>query len=191
MAWSYDSGSEQPYAFNPIVVGRTMYVLAKNTSIVALDAATGNPLWAYHSRNLGPRPEGHRGINYWESSDGSDKRLLISFANNLEAIATNGQLISSFGNGGTVNLREGLGRDAKTMRQIQSGTPGVVFADLIILGSSTGEDYGSPPGDIRAYDVRSGRMVWIFHTLPIPGAWLRDWPKDAWKSGGGVNCWAK
>src|SRR6202021_282519 len=193
VAWSYDSGSEQPYAFNPIVVGRTMYVLAKNTSIVALDAATGKPLWAYHSRNLGPRPEGHRGINYWESSDGSDKRLLISFANNLEAInAANGQLIPSFGNGGTVNLKEGLGRDAKTMHQIQSGTPGVVFADLIILGSSTGEDYGSPPGDIRAYDVRTGRMVWIFHTIPHPGEpGYETWPKDAWKSPGGGNCWGE
>ena len=193
VAWSYDSGTERPYEFNPIVVGRTMYVLAKNTSIVALDAATGNPLWTYHSRNLGPRVEGHRGINYWQSSDGSDKRLLISFANHLEAInAVNGELIPSFGNGGTVNLKEGLGRDANTMRQIQSGTPGVVFADLIILGSSTGEDYGSPPGDIRAYDVRSGRMVWIFHTIPHPGEpGYETWPKDAWKSGGGVNCWGE
>ena len=78
------------------------------------------------------------------------------------------------------------------MRQIQSGTPGVVFEDLIILGSSTGEDYGSPPGDIRAYDVRSGRMVWIFHTLPHPGEpGYETWPKDAWKSGGGVNCWGE
>ncbi len=193
VAWSYDSGTERPYEFNPIVVGRTMYVLAKNTSIVALDAATGKELWAYHSRNLGPQVEGHRGINYWQSSDGSDKRLLISFANNLEAInAATGQLITSFGKDGRVNLKEGLGRDPNTMPQIQSGTPGVVFADLIILGSSTGEDYGSPPGDIRAYDVRSGRMVWIFHTIPHPGEpGYETWPKDAWKSAGGVNCWGE
>jgi quinoprotein glucose dehydrogenase len=64
VAWSYDSGSEQPYAFNPIVVGRTMYVLAKNSSIVALDATTGKELWTYHSRSLGQRVEGHRGINF-------------------------------------------------------------------------------------------------------------------------------
>jgi quinoprotein glucose dehydrogenase len=192
VAWSYESGA-WPYAFNPIVVGRTMYVLAKNTSIVALDAATGKELWTYRSRNLGPRMEAHRGINYWQSSDGSDKRLLISFANNLEAInAADGQLITSFGNGGTVNLKEGLGRDANSMRQIQSGTPGVVFEDLIILGSSTGEDYGSPPGDIRAYNVRTGRMVWIFHTIPHPGEpGYETWPKDAWKSAGGVNCWGE
>ena len=192
VAWSYDSGA-WPYAFNPIVVGRTMYVLAKNTSIVALDAATGKELWSYRSRNLGPRMEAHRGINYWQSSDGADRRLLIAFANNLEAInAANGQLITSFGNGGTVNLKEGLGRDANSMRQIQSGTPGVVFEDLIILGSSTGEDYGSPPGDIRAYDVRTGRMAWIFHTIPHPGEpGYETWPKDAWKSAGGVNCWGE
>ncbi len=123
----------------------------------------------------------------------ADRRLLISFANNLEAInAANGQLITSFGNGGTVNLKEGLGRDANSMRQIQSGTPGVVFEDLIILGSSTGEDYGSPPGDIRAYDVRTGRMAWIFHTIPHPGEpGYETWPKDAWKSAGGVNCWGE
>ena len=193
VAWSYDSGSEQPYAFNPIVVGRTMYVLAKNSSIVALDATTGKELWTYHSRSLGQRVEGHRGINFWQSSDGSDKRLLISFGNNLEAInAANGELITSFGNGGMVNLKEGLGRDPNSIHQIQSGTPGIVFEDLIILGSSTGEDYGSPPGDIRAYDVRSGRMVWIFHTIPHPGEPGYDtWPKDAWKSGGGVNCWGE
>ena len=193
VAWSYDSGTERPYEFNPIVVGKTMYVLAKNTAIVSLDATTGKELWTYHSRNLGQRIETHRGINYWQSSDGSDKRLLISFANNLEAInAANGQLITSFGKDGTVNLKEGLGRDPNSMRQIQSGTPGVVFEDLIILGSSTGEDYGSPPGDIRAYDVRSGRMVWIFHTLPHPGEpGYETWPKDAWKSGGGVNCWGE
>ncbi len=193
VAWSYDSGPDRPYEFNPIVVGRTMYILAKDNSIVALDAATGKELWAYRSRNLGQRMEGHRGINYWQSLDGSDQRLLISFANNLEAInAANGQLITSFGKNGAVNLKEGLGRDPDSIHQIQSGTPGVVFEDLILLGSSTGEDYGSPPGDIRAYDVRTGRMVWIFHTIPHPGEpGYETWPKDAWKTAGGVNCWGE
>src|SRR5277367_3395699 len=124
VAWSYDSGNERPYEFNPIVVGRTMYVLAKNGSIVALDATTGRELWAYHSRNLGQRVESHRGINFWQSDDGSDKRLLISFANNLEALnAANGELITSFGNDGTVDLKAGLGRDPNSIHQIQSGTP--------------------------------------------------------------------
>ena len=193
VAWSYDSGNERPYEFNPIIVGKTMYVLAKNSSLVALDAATGKELWVYHSNNLGSRLETHRGINYWQSEDGSDRRLLIAFNNKLEAVnAGNGQLITSFGAGGLVDLKQGLGRDPQTMHQIQSGTPGIVFGDLIILGSSTGEDYGSPPGDIRAYDVRSGQMVWIFHTIPHPGEFGFDtWPKDAWKYAGGVNCWGE
>ncbi len=193
VAWSYDSGNERPYEFNPIIVGKIMYVLAKNSSIVALDAATGKELWVYHSSNLGSRLESHRGINFWQSEDGSDRRLLIAFNNKLEAInAGNGQLITSFGAGGSIDLKEGLGRDPQTMHQIQSGTPGIVFGDLIILGSSTGEDYGSPPGDIRAYDVHSGRMAWIFHTIPHPGEFGYDtWPKDAWKDAGGVNCWGE
>jgi quinoprotein glucose dehydrogenase len=193
VAWSYDSGADRPYEFNPIVVGKTMYVMAKDNSIVALDATTGKELWAYRSHNLGQRMEAHRGINYWQNTDGSDRRLLISFGNNLEAInATSGQLITSFGNGGAVDLKEGLGRDPGTVHQIQSSSPGAVFGDLIILGSSTGEDYGSPPGDIRAYDVRTGRMAWIFHTIPHPGErGYETWPKEAWKTAGGANCWGE
>ena len=81
VAWSYDSGSEQPYAFNPIVDGRTMYVLAKNSSIVALDATTGKEQWTYRSRSLGPRMEGHRALNFLQSHDGAGKLLPISAGN--------------------------------------------------------------------------------------------------------------
>ena len=88
------------YEFNPIVVGKTMYVLAKDSAIVALDAATGKELWVYRSSALTQRRETHRGINYWQSADGSDKRLLITFDNQLEAInADSGQRITSFGKG--------------------------------------------------------------------------------------------
>ena len=132
-------------------------------------------MWAYHSRNLGPQVEGHRGINYWQSSDGSDKRLLISFANNLEAInAATGQLITSFGKDGRVNLKEGLGRDPNTMPQIQSGTPGVVFADLIILGSSTGEVYGSPPGEFAPTMCAADAWFGSFIPSRIPGNPVTD-----------------
>lgn len=135
----------------------------------------------------------HRGINYWASKDGSDRRLLITFAQHLQAIdARTGRLIKSFGRDGLVDLREGLGRDPASMAQIQSGTPGRVYEDLIILGSATGEEYLSPPGDIRAYDVRTGKMVWIFHTVPHPGEYgYETWPKDAWKYVGGTNAWGE
>jgi quinoprotein glucose dehydrogenase len=193
LAWSYDTGNERAYEFNPIVVGKTMYVIAQHTDIVALHAATGKQLWVHHPNSMGQRLEVHRGINFWQSKDGSDKRLLITFDNHLEAIDANtGELIKSFGEGGSVDLKLGLGRDPKSMYQIQAGTPGQVFDNLIILGSETGEDYGSPPGDIRAYDVVTGRMAWIFHTIPHPGEFgYQTWPKDAWKYIGGTNCWGE
>lgn len=193
VAWTYDSGNDRSYEFNPIVVGRSIYVIAQHTDIVALDATTGKQSWVHHPNSMGQRLEVHRGINYWQSKDASEKRLFITFDNHLEAIDANtGSLINSFGDNGTVDLKQGLGRDPKTMYQIQAGTPGQVFENLIILGSETGEDYGSPPGDIRAYDVHTGRMVWIFHTIPHPGEFGYDtWPKDAWKYSGGTNCWGE
>jgi quinoprotein glucose dehydrogenase len=193
VAWTYNSGNDRAYEFNPIVVGKTMYVIAQHTDIVALDATSGKQIWIHHPNSMGQRFEVHRGINYWQSEDGSDKRLLIPFDNHLEAInADTGELIKSFGDGGTVDLKVGLGRDPRTMYQIQAGTPGQVFENLIIVGSETGEDYGSPPGDVRAYDVRTGRMVWIFHTIPHPGEFGYDtWPEGSWKTAGGTNCWGE
>jgi quinoprotein glucose dehydrogenase len=193
VAWSYDSGNERLFEFNPIIVDKTMYVLAKNTSVVALDASTGKELWTHQPVSMGKRFEVHRGINYWQSEDGHNKRLFIPFDNHLEAInADNGQLIESFGDAGRIDLKKGLGRDPKSMYQIQSGTPGAVFGNVIIVGSETGEDYGSPPGDIRAYDVRTGSPVWTFHTIPHPGEpGYETWPQDAWKTAGGTNCWGE
>jgi quinoprotein glucose dehydrogenase len=192
IAWSYKTGNERSYEFNPIIVGRTMYVVANHVSVIAIDATDGHELWVYHPSEVRPL-ETHRGINYWRSADGSDERLLITFNDRLHAInARTGKLIDSFGDHGLVDLRQGLGRDPESIHLIQTGTPGQVFEDLIILGSETGEEYGSPPGDIRAYDVRTGRMVWIFHTVPHPGEFGYDtWPKDAWKYSGGTNCWGE
>src|SRR6202043_1678181 len=120
VAWSFDLGNDRSYEFSPIVVGKTMYVMAHHTSIVGLDATTGRELWVYHSKNA-PPIEMHRGINFWQSKDGSEKGLLIPFASRLEAIdARTGGLIKSFGDDGTVDLMAGLGRDKKTISQIQS-----------------------------------------------------------------------
>jgi quinoprotein glucose dehydrogenase len=158
VAWSYKTESDRSYEFNPIIVGKTMYVLAKHTSIVALSAATGEELWTYHSQ-FAPSVEMHRGINFWQSKDGSEQRLLIPFASHLEAIdARTGKLITSFGDHGRVDLREGLGRNPDKILQIQSATPGRVFEDLLILGSATGEEYESPPGDIRLRHVAERRL---------------------------------
>ena len=189
VAWIYPTGDNRSYVFNPIVVDNVMYVLARNSSLVALDAATGKEIWIHE--NLPGLAT--RGIAYWESKDRKDRRLIFAINNYLQEIdARTGKSILTFGNNGLVDLREGLGRDPKTIVRIQPESPGRVFENLILLGSSTGEAYLSPPGDIRAYDVMTGKLVWTFHTIPHPGEFGYDtWPKDAWKYAGGANTWGE
>ena len=192
VAWTFSTGDHNKYFFNPLVVGNVVYVLAKNNSIVALDAATGKEIWTHDS---GPeiRIITNRGINYWESKDRTDRRLLFASNHFLRAIdARTGKTVESFGTNGAVNLKEGLGRDPKTLSLVQSTTPGRVFEDLLILGSATNQGYGSAPGDLRAFDVRTGRVVWTFHTIPHPGEFgYETWPADAWQKVGGANIWSE
>jgi quinoprotein glucose dehydrogenase len=191
VAWTYRTGDGRKYAFNPLVVDGTMYVLAKDNSIVALDAATGKEIWA-HPTDANTTLITNRGFNYWENADRSDRRLLFSVRNQLQELdARTGQPILQFGANGIVDLRAGLGRDPETLTLVQSYNPGRIFEDLLILGSATNEEYNSGPGDIRAYDVRTGRLAWTFHTVPHPGEpGYGTWPKDAWKTVGGANDWS-
>lgn len=189
VAWFYPTGDKNVYQFNPIIVDSVMYVLAKNNSLVALDARSGEELWIH--ANL--QGIARRGINYWESEDRDDQRLIFQMNNYLQAIdARTGKSILTFGKDGLVDLREGLGRDPNTISRAQSGTPGKIFENLILLGSSTGESYGSSPGYLRAYDVVTGELAWTFHTIPQPGEFGYDtWPKEAYKYAGGVNTWGE
>jgi glucose dehydrogenase len=186
VAWTYPTGDNLPYNFGPLVVDDTAFVLARNNSLVALDATTGKEIWV-HADLQGIAP---RGINYWESADRTDRRLLFQRNNYLEAIdARTGKSILSFGTDGAVNLREGFSRE---VGRVQSSNPGKIFENLIILGSATGEAYLSTPGDIRAYDVVTGKEVWRFHTIPHPGEFgYETWPPDAWKYIGGANTWGE
>jgi quinoprotein glucose dehydrogenase len=185
VAWSYPGGQTD---FNPLVVRGVVYGRGPKSSFVALDAATGKEIWL----NEGAAGFSGRGVNYWESKDGKDRRLIFSASNMLQAIdAATGQAIRSFGVDGRVDLRAGLDRDPSTINQ-QSRTPGRVFENLIILGSATNQEYASAPGDIRAFDVRTGALVWTFHTVPRPGEFGYDtWPADAWKTVGGANNWGE
>src|ERR1700730_6667188 len=189
VAWSYPTGDSTSYLFNPIVVDNVMYVLAKGTSLVALDAATGKEIWIH--ANL--RGISNRGINYWESKDRTDRRLIFQINHYIEEIdARTGKSILTFGKNGLVDLRENLGRDPDSIARVRSDTPGRVFENLIILGSSTGEAFLSTPGDLRAWDVTTGNLAWTFHTIPHPGEYgYETWPKDAWKYAGGVNTWGE
>src|ERR1700704_2054254 len=145
VAWTYPTLDQAGYSFNPLVADGVMYVLAKNNAVVALDASTGKELWLHENRR--GKITTH-GINYWESKDRSDRRLLFASNEQLKAIdARTGQLIPSFGANGQIDLRTGLDRDPTTIA-VQSTMPGRVFENLIILGSATNQEYDSAPGDI-------------------------------------------
>ena len=187
VAWNYPYGDT---SFGLIAVRGVIYGRGRNGSLVAVDAKTGKEIWIRENMN----GMTSRGMNYWESSDGRDQRLIFAMNSMLQELdAKTGKSIMTFGTSGYVDLRVGLdGRDPSTIGNIQSNTPGEVFENLIILGSATGEGYMSPPGDIRAYDVRDGKLAWTFHTVPRPGEFGYDtWPKDAWKYIGGVNNWGE
>jgi len=189
MAWMYPSGDDFFNFFNPLIVDTTMYVIGKNSSLIALSVVAGKEIWIH--ANL--RGLTRRGINYWESKDKKDKRLIFTLNNSLQAIdAVTGKSIMSFGKDGYADLREGLDRDPATIRRVQAMMPGVIYGDLVILGSAPGESYFSPPGYVRAYNVVTGKLEWTFHTIPHPGEFGYDtWPEDAYKYVGGANVWSE
>lgn len=189
VAWEYPTKDNLSYRFNPIIVDNVMYVLAKNNSLVALDVTTGKEIWIHANLNTASK----RGINYWESKDRKERRLIFCVNNTLQAIDANtGKSILTFGKNGSVNLREDLGRDPATIFRATSTSPGHIFEDLILLGSSPGEGWFSAPGHLRAYNVITGKLAWVFHTIPHPGEYgYETWPKDAYKYVGGVNTWGE
>jgi quinoprotein glucose dehydrogenase len=187
VAWTYPTGGNGRDAFNPIVIDTTMYVLAKN-SIVALDAATGKELWSHPNQG----PVGARGISYWESKDRSERRLFYINNGYLATIdARTGQTVESFGDHGRTDLRIGLDRDVT--RPLQTSNPGRIFENIIIVPlPAAGLVYDSHPADIHAYDVRTGKLLWVFHVVPHAGEFgYETWPPDAWKTRGGVHDWSE
>jgi glucose dehydrogenase len=188
VAWSYETGEN--YLFNPIVVDDVMFLLAKNRSIVALDAATGEELWTHPNEGA----VGARGISYWESEDRTDRRLLYLNQGFLTAVdAATGRTVRSFGENGRVDLRVGLVDDVSSVRPLQTSNPGRVFENLIIMSlPAGGASYSSTPADIHAYDVRTGELAWVFHTVPRPGEFgSATWPDDAQHAFGGVHNWSE
>ncbi|MFZ4862270.1 PQQ-binding-like beta-propeller repeat protein [Sphingobacterium sp. Mn56C] len=187
--WAYELTDNASYQFNPIVVDSIMYVLAHNNSLVALHVDTGRELWIHGNLNGITR----RGLNYWESADGKDKRLLFTIRNTLQAIdATTGKSILDFGDKGIVSLNIGLGIDTTKVGRTQPSTPGRIYKNLILLGSSPGEGLFSTPGHLRAFNVVTGKLAWTFHTIPQPGEKGYDsWPKGAYQYAGGVNVWGE
>jgi quinoprotein glucose dehydrogenase len=188
VAWSFDTQEDGGFQTSPIIVQGVLYGLSPAQKVFALDAATGKLLWKFDSGIRGTQPD--RGLAHW--ADGKDKRIFVGVTNFLYALdAATGKPIPGFGIQGRIDLRENLGREPAASQSIVLTSPGVVYKELLIVGGRNPETLPAPPGDIRAYDVRTGKLRWSFHTIPHPGEFGYDtWPKDAWKTSGAANNWA-
>jgi len=188
IAWSYDTGETGGLQTNPLEIDGVLYGISPSQKVFALDAATGKLKWKFDSRVIGTQPD--RGLAYWSSPDNKDRRIIVGVMNFVYALdPETGQPILSFGDHGRVDLRENLGRDASNAFIVLT-SPAVVYKDLFIVGGRLPETLPALPGDIRAYDVRTGNLRWSFHTIPHPGEFgYETWPKDAWQKSGAANNW--
>ncbi len=188
MAWSFDTQEQGVLQTSPIIVDGVLYGITPTQKVFALNAANGKLIWKFDSGIAGTQPD--RGLAYWKS--GNDRRILVGVMNFVYALdAATGKPISGFGEQGRIDLRENLGRSPASSQSISMTSPGVVYKDLLIVGGRNPETLPAPPGDVRAYDVRTGKLRWSFHTIPHPGEFGYDtWPKDAWKYSGAANNWA-
>ena len=203
VAWTYsshdaDTVNHSQMQCNPIIVNGTLYGTSPQLKLLALDAATGNEKWVFDPQADKENPNArqrfnmnnNRGVTYWE--EGEDKRILFAAGAYLFAIDANtGKSIPTFGNHGNVDMHEGLGRDVTDL-YVAVTSPGIIYKDVLILGSRVSEGSDAAPGHIRAFDVRTGKQRWIFHTIPHPGEVGFDSWEDstAYKHIGGANAWS-
>jgi quinoprotein glucose dehydrogenase len=191
VAWTYDTkdafeGSEMQS--NPVIVNGVMYAMTPKQRAIALDAATGKELWSFDptgGRFSGPRIR-YRGIVVHAG------RVYFNYRYRVFSLdAKTGLKVPGWGNdSGWVDLRAGLGRPVEGL-SVSASTPGVVYKDMLIIGTSVPEALPSAPGDVRAYDVKTGALRWSFHTIPHPGEFgYETWPPNAWTYAGGANAWS-
>lgn len=191
--WSFNSHEKGGLETTPLMIGGVLYAYTPKQEVIALNAATGALLWKFDSEKQFASEKvvsrAERGLAYWHH--GKEKRLFAGISHYVYALnPANGKVITSFGDKGRIDLRDHLRGNPK-LQSVSITSPGVIYKDLIILGDATPESLPAPPGDIRAYDVRTGKLRWIFHTIPHPGEYgYNTWPKNAWKYSGAANCWA-
>lgn len=219
LAWRYASadGEAIPVAselqVNPLVIDGVLYGRNPNYNVFAIDAASGEEIWTYQPRAEYAGTSYMRGLTLWQNDNGLnrepdsdldsdldsekakaaeiERRLFFSTGHWLFGLnAATGKPLPKFGRDGVVDLRVGLGRDPESV-SINAPSPGVVFEDLLIMGSAVLESRGAAPGWVRAYDVRSGELRWTFHTIPLAGEFGADtWPAAHLAEAGGANAWA-
>lgn len=190
VAWSYSTPDSGQMQVNPIVVNGVLYGVTSSVQAFALDAATGKEIWRFGDP-LKNWASTSRGVSYWR--EGNDERILHTMGPYLYAInAKTGKSIPSFGNNGKVDLHTGLPEIAKNKFMV-SNTPGTIFEDLIVMPLRLSEGADAAPGDIRAFNIKTGELVWTFHTIPYPGEFgYETFPKEAYKNTniGAANNWS-
>ena len=194
VAWTYHTGDlpaggHGEIQATPIVVDGVLYATTPALAVIALRADRGTLRWRFDPFvNRARASHVNRGVVYW--AEGRDRRILYTAGRRLYALdAGSGRPILTFGDSGSVDLGAGLSR-AIGDAYLVATSPGVIYRDLLIQGTRVGEDEGSAPGDVRAYDVRSGAIRWTFHTIPQPGeVGYETWPAGAWRTAGGANSW--
>jgi quinoprotein glucose dehydrogenase len=193
VAWAYRTGDKSDVfnlECNPIIINNILYAVSPKLKTFALDAATGKQLWTFDPFNNNATDGGvARGLTYWEDKD--EKRIFMFVYNKLIALDANtGKQIMNFGDSGYVDLHRDLRDDGKEhIEDVQNTSPAIIYKDLLITGSAVSENYDGSPGHIRAYDVRTGKRKWIFHTVPQPGEFGYDTWKNGNASSGGCNAW--
>ncbi len=197
VAWVYKSGGLEEgrttqIQTNPLIIDTVLYGVNAAIELFALSAKTGEEIWKFNPTSKDNSGLGlNRGLSFWKSNSEEKSRLFFSSGSKLYAVnVENGKVISSFGEKGHVDLRDGLGRNPEKL-SVVANTPGAIYKNLLIMGTRVGEGPGSSPGHIRAYNVLTGAIEWIFHTIPQPNEFGYDtWPKEAYQTVGGANSWA-
>lgn len=191
VAWKYNTLDSGVFQCNPIIIKGVLYGISAAGKVFALNGATGEEKWQFNPDTI-KRFLVNRGVTYWE--DGEDKRILFSYDQWLYALdARTGIPLKQFGNNGRVSLKSGLGKpEALEKKYLMSRTPGTIYKDLLIMPTVMMESAGAAPGFIQAFNVRTGKIAWVFHTIPLPGEFGFDtWPADVHDRGivGGANNW--
>ncbi len=197
VAWRYTSESISAdegtqLQTNPLIIQGVLYGVSPNLQVFALNAATGKELWRFKTpRQHSFLPNPSRGLAYWADAKSNRRRLLFTADSFLYSIDTaSGKLDREFGQRGKVDLRDGYpGVDPDSI-SVNATSPGAVYDDVLILGSRVSEFTGASPGDIRAYHVETGKLLWRFNTVPAAGEYGADtWPDGARSVSGGANSW--
>jgi glucose dehydrogenase len=195
-----DSGQSVMNESTPLMVGGVLYTSTSLSQVAAIDAATGETKWVYdpkiYENGLGIPPNLgwlHRGVAYWRNGDDERIVILTAFAQMIALYARTGKPVPSFGKDGRIDLLASLRRPVDPNYYTMTSPP-VIVRGVIVVGSSVFDFWGkrpSPPGDVRGFDITTGRLLWTFHTVAQgEEAGAETWEKDSWKEAGNANVWA-